>query len=68
MSMSKTVPVQTIHDTVDEQDETFTLVAVERVGRRDAAATATATGTIEDNDDPLSLSVANTRGRGRRFW
>ena len=58
---SKTVPVQTTHDTVDEPNETFTL-SLSGPSTNATLLDATATGTIEDNDDPLSLSVANTEG------
>ncbi|MCY3667679.1 MAG: putative Ig domain-containing protein [Gemmatimonadetes bacterium] len=59
--MSKTVSVGTIDDSVDEQDETFTLVLL-NASAGVTLATATATGTIEDNDDPLSLSVDAASG------
>ena len=55
---SGTVSVPTTGDTVDESNETFTLV-LSNPSANVMLATATVTGTITDNDDPLSLSVAN---------
>ena len=59
--MSKTVPVQTTHDTVDESNETFTLV-LSNQSANVTLATETATGTITDDDGAPSLSVAATSG------
>ena len=56
--MSQTVSVETIDDSVDEPDETFTLVLLSASAGA-TLTTATAMGTIEDNDDQLSLSVAD---------
>ena len=57
---SKMVSVQTTHDTVNEQNEMFTLSLS---GATNATLLdPTATGTIEDNDAPLSLSVAAASG------
>ena len=59
--MSKTVPVQTTHDTVDEANETFTL-ELSNQSANVTLGTATATGTITDDDGAPSLSVAATSG------
>ncbi len=59
--MSKTVSVVTIDDSIDESDETFTLV-LSSASAGVTLANATATGTITDNDDPLSVSVAAASG------
>ena len=59
--MSKTVSVQTTHDTVDEANETFTL-ELSNQSANVTLATATATGTIIDDDGAPSLSVAATSG------
>ena len=59
--ISKTVSVVTIDDSIDEPDETFTLVLL-NASAGATLTTATATGTITDNDDPLSLSMAAASG------
>ena len=59
--MSKTVPVQTTHDTVDESNETFTLM-LSNPSANVRLATEMATGTITDDDGAPSLSVAATSG------
>ena len=59
--MSKTVPVQTTHDTVDESNETFTLM-LSTSSPDVTLATTTATGTITDDDGAPSLSVAAASG------
>ena len=59
--MSKTVPVQTTHDTVDESNETFTLM-LSNPSADVTLATTTATGTITDDDGAPSLSVAAASG------
>ena len=56
--LSKTVSVLTTPDTVDESDETFTLM-LSNPSANVMLLKATATGTITDDDDPLSLSVAD---------
>ena len=59
--MSKTVPVQTIDDTVDELNETFTLT-LSNPSTDVMLATEMATGTIIDNDGAPALSVAAASG------
>ena len=59
--MSKTVPVQTTDDTVDESNETFTLT-LSNPSADVTLATEMATGTITDNDGAPSLSVAAASG------
>ena len=56
---SKTVSVRTIHDTLGEVNETFTLTLSNPSNA--TLLNATAMGTIEDNDPP-SLSVADASG------
>ena len=51
-----TIAVPTANDTIDEDDETFTLTLSSPANATLAPADATATGTITDNDD-ASLSV-----------
>ena len=58
---SKTVSVQTTHDTVDEANETFTL-ELSNPSANVTLATERATGTIIDDDGAPSLSVAATSG------
>ena len=58
---SKTVSVQTTHDTVDEANETFTL-ELSSQSANVTLATERATGTIIDDDGAPSLSVAATSG------
>ena len=59
--LSKTVSVLTIHDSVDEADETF-MLTLSNPSANVMLLDATATGTITDDDDPLSLSVADAEG------
>ena len=59
--MSKTVSVVTLDDSVDEPNETFTLVLL-NASADVTLATAMATGTITDNDGSPSLSVAAASG------
>ncbi len=54
-----TVAVATEDDTLDEDDETFTLTLSSPSNATLAADATTATGTITDNDDPPTLGVAD---------
>ena len=54
---AETITVQTIEDTTDEDEETFTLT-LSSPSNVTLAADPMATGTIKDNDDPPMLSVA----------
>ena len=58
---SKTVPVQTTPDNVDESNEIFTL-RLSNPSANVTLATEMATGTITDDDGAPSLSVAATSG------
>ena len=54
---TKTIPIPTRGDTIDEEDETFT---VRLSGPSEATLqNATATGTITDDDGPPALSINN---------
>jgi hypothetical protein len=62
------VTVQIINDTLDEPDETFSLVLSNPVGADISAAAGT--GTIIDNDGPVSVSVSGgsaSEGQGVVF-
>ena len=59
--MSKTVPVQTTQDNVDESNEAFTLM-LSNPSANVTLGTEMATGTIIDDDGAPSLSVAATSG------
>ena len=56
----KTINVSTTGDSVDEEDETFT-VTLSNPSPGVTITTATAKGTITDNDDPPSLRISNQR-------
>ena len=55
----QTITVATAEDTLDEEDETFTVTLSAPVNVTLDATGTTATGTIEDDDDPPTVSVAD---------
>ena len=57
-STSGTIGVTVIGDTIDENDETFTVTLSNPVGAGPGAA-ATATGTIQDDDAPPQISISD---------
>ena len=58
--VSKTIAVRVFDDTVDERDETFTLVLSDLQGA--TLGRGSALGTIRDDDEPPALSVADAAG------
>ena len=51
--------IETVQDTIDEDDETFTVTLSGVSSNAQLAADPTAKGTINDNDDPPTLSVGD---------
>ncbi len=65
---SQTATVSTVHDTVDEENETFTVTLSNEMNARITGATGT--GTINDDDAAPNLSIGNgsaTEGDPVRF-
>ena len=60
--LSRTIRVSVIDDSLDEPDETFTLVLADPRGA--TVGRGSALGTIRDDDEPPALSIAGDTGPG----